>query len=137
MAPQIKKPSYLVEEDTQVEATADLIVRKDTLSRSLLNKRVGGPQSPSRRSGIGEICCCCRKSRENFLGYADRIQLTGLSVLYRLTICSERSSVPCNTAWRIRGGWEVPIYSFFYLGVRCGWVVNARPVPLSPGLKRR
>jgi hypothetical protein len=46
MPPPIKKPSYLVEEDTQVDDTADLIAGKDTLPRSLLNKRVGEPQKP-------------------------------------------------------------------------------------------
>jgi hypothetical protein len=39
----------------------------------------------------------------------------------------------CNRPQRPRGGVEVQLYSFFNLGSRRRWVVNATPRPLYPG----
>ena len=39
---------------------------------------------------------------------------------------------PQNRPRRPRGGVEVQLYSFFNLGARWGWVVNAMPRPLYP-----
>jgi hypothetical protein len=41
-------------------------------------------------------------------------------------------SSPYNKAWRSRGGVQEYLYSFFNLGARWGWVVNATPQPLNP-----
>ena len=45
--------------------------------------------------------------------------------------CAGKNS-PCNIPWRPRRGVEVQLYTFFNLGTRWWWVVNATPRPLYP-----
>ena len=35
-------------------------------------------------------------------------------------------------AKKAKRGVELQLYSFFNLGARCGWVINAKPPPLYP-----
>jgi len=53
--------------------------------------------------------------------------------MYLASITYEFNSVsPENRLRRPRGEVEVQLYSFFNLGARWGWVVNATPRPLYP-----
>jgi hypothetical protein len=42
------------------------------------------------------------------------------------------SSVLYNRPWKPRGGVEIQLYSFFNLGARWSWVINARPGRFTP-----
>lgn len=44
--------------------------------------------------------------------------------------------MPWNRPRRPRGAVEVWLYSFFNLGTRCGWTVNATPRPIYPRERR-
>jgi len=44
----------------------------------------------------------------------------------------KKQLLPCNRPWRFRVGVQVRLYSFFSLGARRGWVVNATFRPLYP-----
>jgi hypothetical protein len=46
---------------------------------------------------------------------------------------SKIKNSPCNMIWRYRGGLELQLYSFFYLGARWGECVTPRPGRFTPG----
>jgi hypothetical protein len=55
------------------------------------------------------------------------MQLTDLLRLLRLSASISTKSSSYNLQWRHREGVKLYLYSFFNLGARWGWVVNATP----------